>query len=327
MSEKEFLDYKMLLETQINKDISNNSQRLIDSFVDYYGEQYRKEITEKFNNIVFVYYISNFLIFYILYKSLQKLKNDDKEEYGDILGLCLYLYERGTYKNYLTLDNFKEQSIDLLTKKMIGISDKTILEDSTLFVQILYMINRKQSDNPYEYNIPSEDMTLLKTIISLPIFSIDDKSLIHEINHAICTNIIGVSENKEQLIQCGLNVSDEPSTNRIMELVNYAQSKKIYDIFKNKYHGNIFTNLTDDSIDREAEQNKYGVIKLFFETFESELKDACISGNLDILFNKLGSYKFQLICSIINSDSNEREKIDKISKIINNIERKKTSKL
>ena len=110
MNEEEFLGYKKLLEVQINKDISNNSQKLIDSFVDYYGEQYREVITEKYNNIVFVYYISNFLIFYILDKSLQKLKNGEKVEYGDILGLCLYLYESGTYKNYLTADNFKQHN-------------------------------------------------------------------------------------------------------------------------------------------------------------------------------------------------------------------------
>ena len=78
MNEEEFLGYKKLLEAQINKDIRNNSQKLIDSFVDYYGEQYRKVITEKYNNFVFVYYISNFLIFYILDKSLQKLKNGEK---------------------------------------------------------------------------------------------------------------------------------------------------------------------------------------------------------------------------------------------------------
>ena len=39
--------------------------------------------------------------------------------------------------------------------------------------------------------------------------------------------------------------------NEIMELVNDAQAKKIYDIFKNKYHGNIFISLTNDSIDKE----------------------------------------------------------------------------
>lgn len=327
MNEEEFLEYKKLLEVQINKDISDNSQKLIDSFVDYYGEQYREVITEKYNNIVFVYYISNFLIFYILEKSLQKLKIGEKVEYGDILGLCLHLYESGTYKNYLTADNFKQQNIKLLIKKMIGISDETILNDSKLFMSILYMINRKQSDDPYEYNIAFEDMTSLNTIIALPIYSIDDKSLIHEINHAICTNIIGISENNQHLIQCGLNVSDEPNTNEIMELVNDAQAKKIYDIFKNKYHGNIFLSLTNDSIDKEAEQNKYSVIKLFFETFENELKEACISGNLNILFNKLGSHNFQLICSIINSESNEKEKVDKISDLINNIEKQKKSKL
>ena len=327
MNEEEFLEYKKSLEVKINKDISNNSQKIIDSIVDYYGEQYRKVITEKYNNIVFVYYISNFLIFYILDKSIEKSKKGEEIEYGDILGLCLYLYKSGTYKNYLTADNFKQQNIDLLTKKMIGISDETVLKEATLFIQILYMINKMKADNPYEYNIPSKDMKSLNTIIALPIYSVDDESLIHEINHAICTNIIGISENNQHLIQCGLNVSDEPNTNEIMELVNDAQAKKIYDIFKNKYHGNIFISLTNDSIDKEAEQNKYSVIKLFFETFENELKEACISGNLNILFNKLDFHNFQLICSIINSESNEKEKVDKISDLINNIEIQKKSKL
>ena len=327
MSEEEFLEYKKSLEVQINKDISDNSQKLIDSFVDYYGEQYRKVITEKYNNIKFVYYISNFLIFYILDNTLQKYKNGEKIDYGNVLGLCLYLYESGSYKNYLTADNFKQQDIDLLTKKMIGISDETLLKDSTLFMQILYMINRKQSDDPYEYNIPSKDMSSLNTIISLPIYSIDDESLIHEINHAICTNIIGMNESNNKLIQCGLNISSKHETNRIMELVNDAQAKKIFYIFKNKYGGNIFTSLTSDSIDKEAEQNKYGVIKLFFATFENELKEACISGDLNILFNKLGSYNFELICGIINSDSNEKEKSDKISEVISTIQKQRKSKL
>ena len=82
MNEEEFLEYKKLLEVQINKDITNNSQKLIDSFVDYYGEQFRKVITEKYNNIVFVYYISNFLIFYILDKSIEKSKKVKKLNMG-----------------------------------------------------------------------------------------------------------------------------------------------------------------------------------------------------------------------------------------------------
>lgn len=327
MNEEEFLEYKKLLEVKINKDIINNSQKIIDSIVDYYGEQYRKVITEKYNNIVFVYYISNFLIFYILDKSIEKSKKGEEIEYGDILGLCLYLYKSGTYKNYLTANNFKQQNIDLLTKKMIGISDEAILKDSKLFIQILYMINKLEADNPYEYNIPSEDMTSLNTIIALPIYCVDDESLIHEINHAICTNIVRTSKNNEYLIQTGLRVSNQLITNDIMELVNDAQAMKIYDIFKNKYHGSIFTSLTNDSVDKEAEQNKYSVIKLFFETFENELKETCISGNLNILFNKLSSHNFQLICSIINSESNEKEKTDKISELINNIEKQNRSKL
>jgi len=51
---------------KINDRIKKYSNLIIDSFVEYYGEEYRKIITERFNNISFLYYINDFTIFYIV---------------------------------------------------------------------------------------------------------------------------------------------------------------------------------------------------------------------------------------------------------------------
>ena len=316
MEENEFEKYKLMLELQLNNDINKNKQKLINSFVDYYGEQYRELITEKFNSITFVYYISDFLIFYILNKVSIKIEKGEDIDFNDVLGLCLYLYKNGLYNKHLTKDNFYKQDPNLLAKRMIGVSNNKVFDNYKLFIQILFIINRKEADSAYEYNLFSEDKKELNPVISLPIFSIDDEALIHEINHAICSRIISTGNDNNCVVQCGLNISNDSSTYKIMELVNDMQARKIYKIFKNKYNGNILTNLAEDSIDIEAEYKKYSIIKFLFKEFEEELKESCISGNLDILFDRLDYNNYISICNIINSNIDEDSKKEQIENII-----------
>ena len=51
---------------KITDRITTYKDLILESFVDFYGEDYRDIITTRFNDISFLYYINDFTIFYIV---------------------------------------------------------------------------------------------------------------------------------------------------------------------------------------------------------------------------------------------------------------------
>ena len=90
----------------------------------------------------------------------------------------LHLIKNNFYKKEITPDNFYELGIN----KIVGSSDEKILLDRELLKYSIATALREKNENPYEVNVPINSG--FKRVIALPIFSVDDKSLFHEINHA-----------------------------------------------------------------------------------------------------------------------------------------------
>ncbi|MEG1648037.1 MAG: hypothetical protein RR325_04665, partial [Bacilli bacterium] len=60
---------------EINKSLKLNKSKIIDSFVEYYGEEYRDIIEKRYDEIVYTYFISpNFIdkLCYLRLFSMQK---------------------------------------------------------------------------------------------------------------------------------------------------------------------------------------------------------------------------------------------------------------
>lgn len=80
--EEKYLDFKDEYTEKINKRIDEAWPFIIESFVEYYGEEHRNIINERLEDVLFVYYVSDFLINYCINEyidNIKKLENMNKE--------------------------------------------------------------------------------------------------------------------------------------------------------------------------------------------------------------------------------------------------------
>lgn len=268
---------------KITNKIATYKDIILESFIEFYGDDYRSIITDRFDNISFLYYINDITIFYIV----NSLKQDYDDKFKNImfsLPYIVYLIENNFYKQEVTLDNFYK----LGTNKIVGSSDERLLLDEKLLMHSIAIVLRDKNENPYEVNLPFDNE--LKRIVALPIFSVDDKSLFHELNHAISSDI--VIKNGKSVVKCGLEYDYEKKYYN--EVLNDMISSEIYNIFKKKCKDNILEDniMKDVLIDRYTDC--YHLISNFYEQNKEKIKLSYIDSNmsllekqdLDVLFNK-----------------------------------------
>lgn len=250
-----------------NDKIQKYKNVILDSFIEFYGEEYRTTITDRFNDISFLYYINDITIFYIV-DNLKKGYNDKFKNVIFVIPYVIYLIENNLYKKDVSKDNFYKLGIN----KIVGSSDDELLKDKRLLKYAIAIALRKNNENPHEVNIPTNGD--IKRIIALPIFSVDDKSLFHEINHAICSEFI--MENGESIIKCGLDYSNDEKK-YITEIINDITSLEIYNIFKSKCSDAIL----DDNIMKEVFTDTYKPYHHLITDFYEQSKDRIKSSIID----------------------------------------------
>ena len=256
---------------------------ILESFIEFYGENYRNIITARFDNISFLYYINDITIFYIV----NSLKQDYDDKFKNImffLPYIVYLIENNFYKQEVTIDNFYK----LGTNKIVGSSDERLLLDEKLLMHSIAIALRDKNENPYEVNLPFDNE--LKRIVALPIFSVDDKSLFHELNHAISSDI--VIKNGKSVDKCGLEYDYEEEYYN--EVLNDMISSEIYNIFKKKCKDNILEDNIMKGVLIDRYTDCYHLISNFYEQNKEKIKLSYIDSNmsllekqdLEVLFNK-----------------------------------------
>lgn len=185
---------------KITDRITTYKDLILESFIEFYGQKYRKVITTRFNDISFLYYINDFTIFYIV-DSLKQGYNDKFKNIMFAIPYIVHLIKNKFYKKEIVPDNFYELGIN----KIVGASDERLLSDKELLKYSIATALREKNECPYEVNLPINKG--FKRIIALPVFSVDDKSLFHEINHAISSEI--VNKNGKITVKCGLDYETE----------------------------------------------------------------------------------------------------------------------
>ena len=243
---------------------------ILESFVEFYGEDYRNIITTRFNDISFLYYINDITIFYIA-DSLKQGYSDKFKNVMFAIPYIIHLIKNNFYKQEFNPDNF----YDLGINKIVGSSDEKLLSDKELLMYSIATALREKNENPYEVNIPINEG--IKRIIALPIFSVDDKSLFHEINHAISSEII--IKNGEPTVKCGLDYENEEKK-YYNEILNDIIALEIYNIFKQKCNDNI---LVEDNIMNSVLLDKYihyhNLIIEFYVKNKEMIKSSYIDSN------------------------------------------------
>ncbi len=258
----EINDIKKEYTKKINGRFKKNKNIILDSFIEFYGEEYRSIITDRLNDISFLYYINDFTIFYLV----DNLKNENNDKFKNIffsIPYIVYLIKNGLYKKDITQNNFYELGIN----KIVGSSDDELLNDKELLKYSIAIALREDNESPYEVNIPIDGD--IKRIIALPIFSVDDEDLFHEINHAICSEF--VMKNGESIIKCGLNYSNDEKK-YITEIINDITSLEIYNIFKSKCSNVIYDDNIMSDVFTDPYKNYQNLIKEFYELNKDRIK-------------------------------------------------------
>ena len=177
------------------KNIDSNKDKLIEAFVNYYGEEYRIKISNKINEIIFTWFRHKFL-------------DEFYEKYGNNLN------------NGLDIKYF----LDLDINEVIG-STKDI---NSFYYQIKDLVSN--SHYIFASNITFFNNNNSIEVVNFPIFLTTDKVLIHEINHVVVRDNMFYID--DCLIRKdGLEVDSKYSI--FEEIINELSARDITNIFHN----------------------------------------------------------------------------------------------
>lgn len=247
---------------KMNNRIKKYFDIILECFIEFYGSEFEKDISERFYDIDFLYYINDYTIFYIL----DLLKNEEIDKIKNIFSVIpylIYLVENNFYKQKLSEHNFYELGIN----KIVGLSNNVLLYNLELEKYLFAMALKDNNKNPSEFNIPLNKN--IKRIIAFPLFSVGDKDLFHEINHAICSE--SIMQKGKILIKCGLDYSN--SKNKFYsEIINDLLSIDIYKIFKSKCQDTILNNNVMSEAFEDVYSNYHNLIIRFYEENKERIK-------------------------------------------------------
>jgi len=278
------MDSKKCIETysqKLKEKLINNKNLIIEAFVKYYGEEYRSFITDRYNEIVFGWYIPNDFnkIYESLLTHIEKLQIFAAKEILFFLGFDV---SDCTYDHKLEISTNKNKLPVCYIKNIVG-------KDNTQYDDILYELfgeARSVNINYLETNLfdfthnysTAEKEKLLKRIYKRDITSEDIRmfgyaqkmalnyyyklnSLINVFKNFSIFNDYAKKQNNNEIFDCTedfhfykdsmnetisrMNLQNSATSNRWVQLLidNYDN---IYDI--NVYHYIVFIlGLTDDA--------------------------------------------------------------------------------
>ena len=270
---------------------------ILDSFIEYYGDEYSEFIKKRIDDVCFFYYIDWDTIKQLISFGLKK----DNIKWTDNL--------INVYQEYKKIGKNKE----VMTNVLVGITDKKVLYIPELRNIIEKSIKGK---NPYCINCSIDDET--KILISFQILTLDDKAIIHEINHALTTDNIAYIEQDSKKIalvsKTGLNVYSTNCDSKetiLEELINERASEDIEKVFHQK-GGNLSPMCLNSGMKHIYKENLY-LIDSFYLMFKDYINKARITNNKNYLVNIVGKDNYESYVDLVNKYY--RTKADNISEM------------
>ena len=206
--------------------------------------------------MLFISFIS--FVSFVCFVSLFSKEFESKEVNDDELELFVY-------KNYIT---------------------KTDLNYETL-INYDFIVNL---DNDVPQFIFTKLEDYIAKVVMLPIYIIDLKTIIHELNHALYINLLCIMD--EELI-----FSDMFTTIESEELINDYISELVFKEYL-RIGGIIPEYLNRFKIGNEYEYN-YELVKYLFDIFEPLILESLISENHNIFIKLVGENNFNKLCNLI----------------------------
>jgi len=274
--------YNKLIKDTLNK----NKQIIIDSLIEYYGEEYRNIIVERYDRITFVYYINWELVKKVVDEFLSK--SSKPNEYVSFNNFRKYYNKEESY--------FKKITQNGLPNNFVGSTNNDIFHNYYLKESVIGQFNYSgASCLGYEFE------NCCNQIICFPILVIDELTIIHEINHAITEDILikEVDEKKYSgtlVFKSGLSIDE--NERMFNELINEKTSQEIFRIFKEK--GGDFTLFCTDIPFVYPHRNNLYLIDELYDKLKNYIKIAEISNNKNYLIERIGKDNYKKYVELVN---------------------------
>lgn len=293
--------YKDLVFTTLRK----NRDILIESFVEYYGEEYRDVIERKYSQIVFTYYIDwNFLKLVVENQNLAKpssknsfIDSSNQERCSD---LVQFYQDRFRKKSLFSKVFQMTGSFFGKSKELVGCTDREILGNQDLIDELM------KSRDPICVSYRD------KKLISFPILSYPEFTIIHEVHHALTSDwIADLSGNVEK---SGLEVTDHKTSLEevIEELLNEKASQEVTEIFHRR-GGDFSSFCMDLPYFRPYNENFY-LIDSFYQEFKPFIKKARITENKNELVQRVGKDNYQRYVAFVRKNYSQEKGVIAIRK-------------
>lgn len=261
----------------IKKTLADNKEILIDSFVEYYGEEYRQIIEERYEKIIFVYYINWDIIKKVL--SNVDFYKKERAKYREIEKV----YEANKLVERM-INHLKKEDKRLLN--LVGKSKDVELDENILQIfsnSSLVTAGRKDD---------------IFVVFHMLIFS--EEAIIHEISHALMRQNYAdlyTDEGTFKMTFAKFGAEIYESEKLFEELINDKSSKEITKIFKRR--GGDLTSFCFDVPLRYYYKENFYLVDEFYEEFKELLKAPRITLNKNGLVKRIGEDNYKEYCKLI----------------------------
>ncbi len=302
----------------IKQSLENNKKILIESFVEYYGDEFRYIIEKRYNEITFIYYIDWSTIDFVINEYLPKIDNLDK--YTDFIN-----FSNSRRKHPLEKILKKIKYSIKLPDNLIGMTNDSIVNNNSI---INWLFRSLSESAPRSYNYGN--INNMNRLISFQILALNERAIIHEINHAITRDALAfITEDNNHIgvvQKTGLSVDvfhKNSGERNVEELLNEKASEEIEKIFKSK--GGDFSSFCLNIPFLYPYKYNFYLIDEFYAQFKKYIKISRISDNKNELVSRVGKDEYEELVKLVDMcytedilqiESIKEKTLPKIRKII-----------
>lgn len=296
----------------LNKRFSDNKEKLIEAFIEYYGEEYRDRIKSIYDNTTIVYYVG---------QNIMNLINS-----YNLFAFELTPHQKELFEIEKKLSNHTLTDEDKSEIRYIGSNKTDVFSDQELPAITSVIMNSTNSNNPLKLLWTFNGRT--NRFIFLPSYIWTDSSIIHEMNHHMTSDellLIESDSGNSHVSISGLNIDGYDSSNEeriIEELINDMSAIEITEIFHKKGGTYVEENI-NKAIPIESDYNKnFYLVEKFYTHFKDVIKKARITGSKNLLLETCGKENYYQLVNLVNKYYNTEptpEKIDEIDKVYNSM--------
>lgn len=298
---------------ELNKRFEENKEKLIESFIEYYGKEFEDRIRGIYSDTNIVYYVGQNITGLVNTYNIFEYELIDQEKKILEMERCL------SQKSSLTEEE-KNQIRYLGSNKTNNFSNEELEQITNT------LITATKTNTPKKLLWRYKGKT--NRFIFLPAYLWADSSIIHEMNHNITSDDLMIVEsgNEERHISIsGLNIDGAGNSENeriIEELINEKSAIEITEIFHLKGGTYVEESARKNIVGESSYRKSFYLIDKFYNQFKDEIKKARITGNKNLLLETCGKENYYKLASLINKYYNTEpttEKINEIDEVYNSM--------